>query len=360
MIKFIHLIPFYPLIQIIRVQINYGVISRTKWTLMLLWLIKLTIIEPFRILEALVMALIPEKKIKPIFIIGYYRSGTTYLQELLAADKNHRTLTLFQSVLPEISLCFDWLFIPILTIVTKVFKIENKYHHIPFDWNFPGEEDVAINAMGAVHDYNKIFQFPSTYVETTDNYLFFKNTIAANNWRRNYLYLINKIAYKYPDKTLILKSPPNTGRIHWLKETFPEARFIFIHRDPYQCIEASKHLWKLNGAFSFEEFDDSMVEKILQFQFLSFYRLLKAQSTDTLISTITFQELVEKTLGTMELVYNLLGLTNFEEAKPKIMTIEKLRKRNNVQNKSQKTPDYLINNWLIGDIRRELGYIDSN
>ena len=76
------IIPFYPLIQMIRVQLKHGILRPTRWHLILIWLVKLIVIEPFRIIEACVMVVLPDRKVRPIFILGFYRSGTTYLQEL--------------------------------------------------------------------------------------------------------------------------------------------------------------------------------------------------------------------------------------------------------------------------------------
>jgi len=123
-----------------------------KWEVLLIWIFKLVVIEPLRLIEAIVMALLPEKEVKMIFVLGYFRSGTTYLQQLMAANKNHRTLTIFQSILPEVSLCFGWLFKPLISFVTKVFSIRNNYHYHPFNWNYPGEDDIALTAMVAFED----------------------------------------------------------------------------------------------------------------------------------------------------------------------------------------------------------------
>jgi omega-hydroxy-beta-dihydromenaquinone-9 sulfotransferase len=356
MLKYAPLIPFYPLIQMIRVQSEYGMISSKKWPLLIIWLVKLIALEPLRWLEAIVMALLPEKKAQPIFIIGYYRSGTTYLQELLSSDKNRRTLTLFQSVLPEVSLCFDWLFIPVLSAVTAVFRIKNKYHDIPFSWRFPGEEDVAINAMMALHDYNRIYQYPSHHKIITERYLKFQNQADAAKWLANYMYLIKKLTYRYGHKQLILKSPPNMGRIKLLREAFPGAKFIFIHRDPFESIPSAKRLWKLNRAFAFREYSESDVENILVTQYQCLYELFKAQSGYTVCTSISFDKLITDPLGTLEFIYNKLGLGEWEKAIPGINSIRAKRKKDPGIKPFQKVPLFLREAGSIQTIRKELGY----
>ncbi len=356
MLKFAHIIPFYPLFQMIRVQAKYGILSNKKWQLILIWLIKLTVIEPFRMVEAIVMLLLPKKKVNPIFILGYYRSGTTYLQELLASDKNHRTLTLFQSVLPEVSLCFGWLFVPILSFITMTFRIKNPYHNIDFSWIFPGEEDVAINAMMAVHDYNKIYQYPSKHEIITDHYLNFKNPEDSKKWMANYRYLLKKLAYCYGDKKLVLKSPPNTGRIDLLKNNFPDAKFIFIHRDPFVSISSARRLWKLNLAFSFEAYSEAQVENILIKQYECIYELFKNQNGFKECTTVTFEELVHDASKTMEFIYTNLKLEGWNTAKPMIDSVCEKRKQNPNLKQVQAIPLFLQQAGMIKTIRRELGY----
>lgn len=356
MLKYAHLIPFYPLIQMIRVQAEFGIMSYKKLPLLMIWFVKLIIIEPFRLIEAIVMALLPDKKIQPIFIIGYYRSGTTYLQELLSADKNHRTLNLFQSVLPEISLCFGWLFIPILSVITTLFKIKNSYHDIPFSWRFPGEEDVALNAMMTLSDYNRIYQYPSKHRIITERYLEYQNPEHANKWLENYNYLIKKLAYRYWNKKLVLKSPPNMGRINLLQKNFPEAKFIFIHRDSFESILSAKRLWKLNRAFSFEKYSETDVEDILINQYQCFYKLFKAQSGHLVCTSIAFERLINDSLGTIQLIYNKLGLKGWEKVRSEIDSINSKRKKSTNVKPAKVVPLFLQNSVSINTIRKELGY----
>lgn len=357
MLKYAHLIPFYPLVQMIRVQARYGLISYKKWQLILIWFIKLVVLEPFRLFEAMVMVLLPEKKVKPIFILGYYRSGTTYLQELLSANKNHRTLTLFQSVLPEVSLCFGWLFVPIFSTITKFLRARNKYHNMDFDWRFPGEEDVAINAMMALHDYNRVYQFPSKYETISEHYLAFKYLGDSEKWLANYNYLIKKLAYCYNNKKLVLKSPPNMGRIQLLQKTFPEAKFVFIHRDPFECIVSAKRLWRLNQTFAFENYTEEDAEKILILQYQSFYKLFMAHHGDIICTTITFDNLIKDAPGTLEFLYNKLDLGEWEQAKHLVKSVELKRKISTVKSPQRIVPPFI--NQAIKVIRKELGYTEN-
>ena len=344
-------IPFFPLSQMIRVQLEYGIINPNKWHIIFIWVIKLILLEPFRIIESIVMVILPEKKINPLFILGYYRSGTTYLQELLSANKEHTTLTLFHSVLPEISLCFHWLFIPILSITSKLFKVQNHYHNVPLDFNFPGEEDVALNSLMAYYDYNRIFQYPSHYEKINKRILISPSEKTTRSWMANYKYLMKKIAYTSGDKRIILKSPPNMARTPILQKMYPDALFVFIHRNPLECIHSAKRIWKLNQPYSFESYSETVVKEIIENQYATFYYNFKINIKKNINCTVKFEDLVTQPEKTIELIYSKLSLHLNKTSRIKTYSlIKKDKKSYNIKEK------YLNNFEIIKNICLELGY----
>src|SRR5262249_9189064 len=65
-------------------------------------------------------------------------------------------------------------------------------------------------------------------------------------WQSSYQYFIKKPTYKY-GRSLVLKSPANTGRIKMLLELFPGAKFVHIHRHPYDVFRSHKHTMRTAG-----------------------------------------------------------------------------------------------------------------
>lgn len=41
---------------------------------------------------------------------------------------------------------------------------------------------------------------------------------------------------------LLIKSPVHTGRVKTLLSIFPDAQFIYIHRNPYEVFQSALHL----------------------------------------------------------------------------------------------------------------------
>src|SRR4029079_7311557 len=65
-------------------------------------------------------------------------------------------------------------------------------------------------------------------------------TEEIDQWKATFLRFAKKLTLKY-DRALLFKSPPHTARVNLLLETFPEARFVHIHRDPYTVFRSTQH-----------------------------------------------------------------------------------------------------------------------
>jgi hypothetical protein len=137
---------------------------------------------------------------------------------------------------------------------------------------------------------------------------------------------------------------------------FPGAKFIFIHRDPFLSIPSTKLIWKLNRAFSFEEYSEDEVEDILISQYQAFYGLFKAQSGSDICHEVSFEQLITDSAGTMEIIYKNLGLEGWEEDRPKIASIQAKRKKIAAIRFEGQIPAFLKKSDRILEIRSELGY----
>lgn len=336
-------------------MLRYGLPNNINVSWMAVWIFKLVLLEPLRWIEAFVMVLLPEKEVQPVFILGYYRSGTTYLQELLSQDKNRATLTLFQSVLPEVCLCFGWLFVPLFSVVTRLLNTKNPFHRIDFDWTFPGEEDVALNALMAPLDYNRLYQFPFHHQGITEDCLYgLENDHTCRKWMDSYGYLIKKLFYCTRKYELVLKSPPNMARLNHLKSRFPSASFIFIHRDPEACISSARRLWKLNRSFSFQRYSEEKVREILLHQFKTFYELFEADGGFENCIEIRFEKLISDASLELERLYKTLMWEGWTAVRPQVLLLEQVRRQ---KNPTPLTVDaYLREDKFIRSMRKKLGY----
>ena len=94
---------------------------------------------------------------------------------------------------------------------------------------------------------NGVFCFPATQQILLRKYALFEKISGeeVQKWKDSYLYLVKKISLANQRKPLVLKSPPNTARIKQLLSLFPNAKFVYISRNPVQVYASSKRLWEM-------------------------------------------------------------------------------------------------------------------
>lgn len=259
-------IPFYPLYNLLCMIVTNG-ISPSCLPALAPWGLKQIMLEPLRLLDLFAF----EKQINahtitqdPVFILGHWRSGTTFLQNILRQDERYGYLTLYNSLLPEVMLGSGKVLRPLADAIITMMKPENKYHRVSYDWNFPGEEDVALTACALRCSPHWGHLFPDNYTRLFDQYLLpDRCSQEYEQLKASYFHLVRKISLQQKGKQLILKTPGNTGRIGMLLELFPNARFIYIHRNPMEVYYSSKRFWQVTMEHSFQKSDERQVEDII-------------------------------------------------------------------------------------------------
>lgn len=197
------------------------------------------LLEPLNMLESVIW----NKKIKnfkinepPIFIVGFWRSGTTLLHNLLCQDPRSAYTCTFQTVFPNILLSQSWWLKPIVNIFLPK---KRPYDNVSMDMDFPQEEDFGMMNIQP-HTIYKFFLFPEDMEKIIRDELFTSKlpVNSVEHWKNTYLSMIAKAILNTKGKRYIGKNPCHLARIDLLLKMFPDAKFIFIHRHPYLVIES--------------------------------------------------------------------------------------------------------------------------
>ncbi|WP_181885082.1 sulfotransferase family protein [Pontibacter diazotrophicus] len=213
-------------------------------------MIKTILFEPLRWFE---LALY-DKKIRhleirkhPLFILGYYRSGTSFLHQCLIQDDRFGYHTNFQMVLPEVMLSTEKALLPVFELICRLFNLHDSVHRVPLSFRFPGEEDATMTTYLDPRGAQWGYFFPKMMQEQFQKYVLFENISKSETeaWKQSFIYLLKKISLANQQKQLVLKSPPHTARIKLLLSIFPGAKFLFIHRNPYQVFASNKRFWQV-------------------------------------------------------------------------------------------------------------------
>lgn len=177
----------------------------------------------------------------PLFIIGHWRTGSTYLHQLLNLDLQFTSLNLVQTVIPDHLLFSSKYYGPIMSRMTPDTRPMDNVKLSPFE---PQEDEFALLRMGSASPLEKFF-FPVKDRYFLDGYEeYIPEGRRLEVWKRNLLTLYKKITF-LTGKQIVSKNPSHTMRMSLLTEMFPGARFIHIYRHPYSVVPSTIHMWNV-------------------------------------------------------------------------------------------------------------------
>ena len=295
-----------------------------KYFIRVFILILLNLINfPFRTYERLfINPRFKNKKVTkaPVFIIGHWRSGTTHLHNLLCQDPQMAYASTYQSVFP------DTLFNKLGRFLFKGFSSllipgTRKGDNVSLGSSLPQEEEFALGAKTPFSFYF-FWMFPKKMIQFYDRYIRFE-TISnkeLDQWKADYQLFIKKAIKNTRGDRYLSKNPPNTGRINTLLAMFPDAKFIFIHRNPIEVFLSTQNFYRkmlpplqLQG-INTDQIDTNIIaiyKKIME-DYLQDKEKIPANN----LVEISYKELEKSPQAVLQNIYTHLELDNFEQAFP--------------------------------------------
>jgi hypothetical protein len=179
----------------------------------------------------------------PLFILGAWRSGTTHLHNLLAKDDRFSFPNQYQVLYPNTFLLTER---SSAGLIARVLPKTRPQDAVKFGVGEPQEEDFAMCSLTGQASLLTM-AFPRN-VAFYERFMTMVELSPAELqlWKTNYLHFLKKVSFKH-GRPLVLKSPANTARIGLLLELFPDAKFVHIHRHPYDVFRSTTHTWKTAG-----------------------------------------------------------------------------------------------------------------
>jgi hypothetical protein len=176
----------------------------------------------------------------PLFILGHWRAGTTFLHELLIRDPEHTYANTYQCFAPHHFVLSE----RFVTPWAGVFVPERRpMDNMPAAWERPMEDEFALANLGVPTPYLAMM-FPNRG-EKYPEWLSLRELTPAerDRWKRELLQFLKRLTYLNP-RRVVIKSPGHTARVRTLLEMFPDARFVHIARDPYAMYSSTIKLWQ--------------------------------------------------------------------------------------------------------------------
>lgn len=252
----------------------------------------------------------------PVFVVGVFRSGTTYLHHMLSQDSRFAFPNLYEVIFPHTFLTlekFD------TRLISPFLEKNRPQDNVLGGLEQPNEDEIALcNLNGGTFLFDLMFNRNAEYYRRYYTLQTLSDQELAK-WKKALQYFLKKLTFKY-HKTLLLKSPAHMCRVKLLLETYPDAKFIHIHRNPFDVFTSWCHSIKQLAprmAFqrpNFDTLEDDVIACYLKMgdTWLDEKSLI---APDRIIE-LSYQSLKERPLEAIEQIYRKLSLPDFEDFRP--------------------------------------------
>lgn len=291
------------------------------------WALRIIGFEPLAVIERLRLKRpVPPPPKPPIFILGFWRSGTTHLQNTLLQDERFAYLKFFHALNPSSFVHTEWFVKPFFDFFFRLNQFDHPAHGIPFALDMPAEEDVAFPADGfhlapcwgfVMQDHFRELFTPTALLEglSDDDRELFEAYLSD---------FIGRLSMQVDHRQLLLKSPPHTARLPMIEKLFPGSRYVFIRRDPYEVFRSNIKLWRSFDDQKMRPIDDEQIWSNIAWCYdrvHANYERDKHLLGDRLIE-VTFEELAAEPLEVVKRIYDGLGLGPPPEQKMRAWLLE--------------------------------------
>lgn len=251
--------------------------------------------------------------VAPIFILGFPRTGTTLLHNLLAADPGNRAVRLWEMrepFAPDDRPGFDvdaWSRSVIATteqVIAAGYKMSPRLADIhPLRATWPDECSWLFrNSFTSL-----VFGF-SDYVPSYVEWLLAQDMLPAYAYFKLQL---QAITHQRGGAPLVLKDPCHLWHLDALLQVFPDARVIQLHRPPEQVVGSFASLCQAlheGGATPRTSAEIGRYAVDLLAQGLQRIDAVRATLAPERILDVDYRELVGDPLATLQRIYTSLGL----------------------------------------------------
>jgi omega-hydroxy-beta-dihydromenaquinone-9 sulfotransferase len=251
----------------------------------------------------------------PIFLLGFWRSGTTFLHELFCCDTRFG--------FPSTYACMN---------AAHFLLTEQGFHkrrgkqeayrpmdNMQYSWTSPQEDEFALLCMGAPSPYEallvpSLMSDPQVLLELRR-----RSTEEQDCWKRTIQLFLRELTVQQ-NKPMVLKSPTHGFRFPLLPSLFPESRFVIIERNPYEVFASNLKLWTtLLNMYSLESASSEQIENFV----LAAYLIHEDAIADGIrkiapenVARVRYEDLVADPLVEMKRIYSELKFSGFEDAQP--------------------------------------------
>ncbi len=285
----------------------------------------------------------------PVFIIGHWRSGTTFVHNVISCDPRFGYCTTYQTVFPNLMLYasrfFKWCASVVMPSTRPTDSLELSVEQ-------PQEEEFALANMTPMSFYN-FWIFPKGFAKWREKTLLLENISQQeyDEFCQTTRKMITISLHCQQKERFLSKNPPHTARVKALLETYPDAKFIHIVRNPYTVFESTRNFFTNTiRPLQLQHIDEEELEREILTTYTAMHNKYEAEKGLILegnLVEIRFEDFESDPIGVTELIYERLNLGSFDEAKRHMGKYVSSKRgfRKNKYDYSQRTIDLVNDHW---------------
>jgi len=299
--------------------VRNGGVSVRRAPMLAMYALRFIVLEPIRLIERLLYdGAIRSHPLKepPIFVLGHWRSGTSYVQTLMNLDSRLTTSTVYRSFFADSFFLTERWLKPALNRVARILGLRFSIQRCPLNLDLVAEGDVGLLSLASRYSYTWGHLFPARFNHWMQSLVLSPDAPSQEGWLAAYDYFLRKLALGSGGKRVVIKSPGDTARMRLLAEHYPGARFIYIHRAPEEVFHSSRYLWDVilreHGLQSVARDEvDTLIIDNYRAMLLSYAQQRADMPSDQLIE-IQYSALRDEPLEVLEAIYAQLELGEVE------------------------------------------------
>jgi hypothetical protein len=298
------------LAQFLRLVMRHGRVAASAWPRLAQWLalcvtLQWAVRRDWQLYEAAIAHIdVPDD---PLFVLGHWRSGTTYLHYLLALDReNFAYPSNYQCLFPTVFLTLgegSWLYRRLASRLPPTRPMDR----VAWDLAAPQEDELVYLTEGGSNPFHESMLFPLTARVDAEAFL---RQSSDTRTREITLRFFRKLTFVH-GRRLVAKSPGHLFRLPMLRALFPRSRVIFIVRDPYEVVPSMEHMkamfrqhMSLQGPHIV---DHVATSRLLALYFAVMHeRLAELPAADHAL--VRYEDLLRDPIRTVQGLYDHLGL----------------------------------------------------
>ncbi len=275
----------------------------------------------------------------PVFILGHWRSGTTFVHNIFAQDPHFGYTTTYQTVFPHLMMFGQPFFKRTMGWLMPDKRPTDNMELAP---DLPQEEEFALSNMMPYSYYNFWF-FPDRMLEYCRRYLTFADITPEElaRFKETFLKLVKVSLWNTGGTQYLSKNPPHTGRVKALVELFPNAKFIYLMRNPYTVFESTRSFYTGTiQPLKLQNLSDDVLEQNILQVYADLYHAYEEQKQyipEGNLFEVKFEDFEQDALATTQRIYEQLQIPGWQEAEPRIRAYVD-RKRGYKKNRYEYAP----------------------